>query len=66
MTAAAPTSTPAPTPATTAPSTQVARDGQSLATQTAATQTLFNSVWGGAAATEWVRQHEAELARQGR
>jgi len=45
---------------------QVARDGQSLATQTPATQALFMAVWGGSAPTEWVREHEAELARGGR
>ena len=45
---------------------QVARDGQSLATQTAATQALFMAVWGSSAPTEWVKEHEAELTRSGR
>ena len=40
-----------------------ARDGQCLATQTPATQALFVAVWGDRAATRWVEEHEAELAR---
>jgi uncharacterized surface protein with fasciclin (FAS1) repeats len=44
----------------------VARDGQSLATQTPATQALFKVVWGSNAPAEWVREHEAELTRGGR
>jgi len=39
-----------------------ARDGQSLASQTAATQALFRSVWADKAATEWVTEHNAALA----
>lgn len=40
-----------------------ARDGQSLATQTPATQAMFIAVWGDRAATEWVTEHEAALSR---
>jgi hypothetical protein len=43
----------------------VARDNQSLAGQSAATQALFNAVWGGQAGPRWVQEHEAELARSG-
>jgi uncharacterized surface protein with fasciclin (FAS1) repeats len=45
---------------------QMARDGQSLATQTPATQALFMAVWGSNAPAEWLTEHEAELARSGR
>jgi quercetin dioxygenase-like cupin family protein len=47
------------------PSVPVARDGQSLATQCAATQMLFQAVHGEQAATRWVQEHNAELARMG-
>lgn len=40
-----------------------ARDGQSLATQTPATQAMFIAVWGDRAATEWVTEHDAALQR---
>jgi quercetin dioxygenase-like cupin family protein len=42
-----------------------ARDGQSLATQSAATQALFQAVHGEQAAARWVQEHNAELARMG-
>jgi quercetin dioxygenase-like cupin family protein len=47
------------------PPVPVARDGQSLATQCAATQMLFQAVHGEQAATRWVQEHNAELARLG-
>jgi hypothetical protein len=43
---------------------QIASDGQSLATQSAATQVVFNAVWGSNAAAEWVREHNAALEHQ--
>jgi uncharacterized surface protein with fasciclin (FAS1) repeats len=65
-----PPSLTATAPAAPAPATEqareVARDGQSLASQPPATQALFAAVWGNAAATQWVREHEANLARMGR
>jgi plastocyanin len=39
----------------------VARDGQSLAGQAAATQAMFMAVWGDRAAQEWAREHDAAL-----
>jgi len=51
---------PAPPPA---PGASVAMDGQSLATQSAATQAMFTSVWGDRAAQEWVQEHNAALSR---
>jgi hypothetical protein len=61
--AAMPPATPA-TPA--APATgQTARDGQSLASQSAMTQAMFTAVWGGNAAAQWVKEHNAELAAMG-
>lgn len=42
-----------------------ARDGLTLASQTPQTQAAFNKVWGSNAATEWVMEHNAELARTG-
>jgi hypothetical protein len=38
-----------------------ARDGRMFKQEPAATQTLFTSVWGAAAATEWVKQHNLSL-----
>ena len=38
-----------------------ARDGRMFSQEPAATQTLFTSVWGGAAAQEWVKQHNLTL-----
>lgn len=38
-------------------------DGQTLATQSAATQALFSSVYGDQAAAQWARQHQAALSR---
>ena len=61
---APPTTTTSPAPAQ--PATMGApraRDGQSLATQTPATQAMFIAVWGDRAATEWVAEHEAALSR---
>jgi glucose/arabinose dehydrogenase len=52
----------APTAAQAAPR---ARDGQSLDTQSAATQAMFRAVWGNQAGTRWVQEHEAELAAHG-
>lgn len=64
---AAPTPGPGPTaaPAPAAPAPR-ARDGQSLDTQTPATRALFVGTWGNQAGTEWVKEHEAALASQGR
>jgi hypothetical protein len=50
--AAPPTAQPAPR----------ARDGQSLDTQSAATQAMFRAVWGDQAGARWVQEHEAQLA----
>jgi uncharacterized cupredoxin-like copper-binding protein len=44
----------------------VARDGQSLSGQPAATQAMFKVAWGDGAAQRWVQEHEAELTRLGR
>jgi plastocyanin len=44
------------------PSGTVAKDEQSLASQSAATQATFNAVWGNQAATVWVQQHNAAVA----
>jgi uncharacterized cupredoxin-like copper-binding protein len=38
-----------------------AKDGQSLASQSAAAQAMFNAVWGNQAAHVWVQQHNAAL-----
>ncbi len=40
-----------------------ASDGQSLPDQSPATQASFIAVWGDQAASHWVVEHEAELAR---
>ena len=56
-TAPAAPASPAPTNLT------VARDGQSLASQSAATQAMFNAVWGNRAAQQWAQEHNAALAR---
>ncbi len=55
----------APAPATAAPAmgSSVARDGQSLASQPAATQAMFKAVWGDRAAQEWAQEHNAALPR---
>jgi uncharacterized cupredoxin-like copper-binding protein len=52
-------------PAASAPPSNatVAMDGQSLASQSAATQSMFTAVWGDRAALEWVREHNAALSR---
>lgn len=44
----------------------VARDGTSLAGESAGTQALFAAVWGDQAATRWAMEHSAELTAQGR
>jgi hypothetical protein len=59
---AVPAAAPAP-PAATTSSATVARDGQSLSSQSAATQAVFTAVWGNRAATEWVQEHNAALPR---
>src|SRR5437764_4694404 len=48
------TTSPAPTQPAALANAPRARDGQSLATQTAATQAMFIAVWGNRAASEWV------------
>ncbi len=51
-------------PAVAAPastSSTVARDGQSLAGQPAATQAMFTAVWGDRAAQQWAQEHNAAL-----
>ena len=55
----------APAPVAAAPATgsSVARDGQSLAGQPAATQAMFKAVWGDRAAQEWAQEHNAALPR---
>jgi hypothetical protein len=63
---AAPATAPSPAPApgsTGLANAPRARDGQSLATQTPATQATFIAVWGDRAATEWVTEHNAALPR---
>jgi plastocyanin len=55
---------PAPAPSTSAApasSTTTARDGQSLSTQSAATQAMFAEVWGDRAAQQWTQEHNASL-----
>ena len=44
-------------------SATVASDGQSLSSQSAATQAMFQAVWGDRAAQEWVQEHDAALRR---
>jgi hypothetical protein len=39
----------------------VASDGRSLAGESAATQALFQAVWGDRAATEWATEHTAQI-----
>jgi methionine-rich copper-binding protein CopC len=53
--AAAPASAPANRPAS------VASDGRTLASEPAATQALFQAVWGAQAATEWATEHTAQI-----
>jgi plastocyanin len=59
--AAPPTTAPAAAAPTT--SATVASDGQSLSSQSAATQAMFQAVWGDRAAQEWVQEHDAALRR---
>jgi uncharacterized surface protein with fasciclin (FAS1) repeats len=59
------TAMPAQMPAT-EQAREVARDGQSLASQPQATQALFAAVWGNSASAQWVREHNANLAQMGR
>lgn len=44
-------------------SATVARDGQTLAAQSAATQAMFTAVWGDRAVQEWAQEHNASLTR---
>jgi plastocyanin len=61
--AAAPSATaPAPAAAPTTSAT-VARDGQTLSSQSAPTQAMFTAVWADRAAAEWVQEHNAALSR---
>jgi uncharacterized surface protein with fasciclin (FAS1) repeats len=41
----------------------VARDGQSLQSQVANVRAMFQATWGDRAATRWVEEHEAAIAR---
>ena len=52
-----------PAAAVSATGSAVARDGQSLAGQPAATQAMFKAVWGDRAAQEWAQEHNAALPR---
>jgi len=54
---------PAPAAPASATGSFVARDGQSLAGQPAATQAMFKAVWGDRAAHEWAQEHNAALPR---
>ena len=61
--AAAPAPAPAPAPAA-APSSRpanVASDGRTLASESSATQALFQAVWGDRAAVEWATEHTREI-----
>jgi plastocyanin len=49
------------TSAAPASSSTTARDGQSLSTQSAATQAMFAEVWGDRAAQQWTQEHNAIL-----
>ncbi len=60
---AAPAAVAAAAPAAAATGSSVARDGQSLAGQPAATQAMFRAVWGDRAAQEWIQEHNAALPR---
>jgi uncharacterized protein YcbX len=59
--AAPPATAPARAAAPTTSAT-VAVDGQSLASQSAATQAMFTAVWGDHAAQQWVQEHNAALS----
>ncbi len=61
----APASPAAPAAAASTTGAGVARDGQSLAGQSATTQAMFKAAWGDSAAQRWVQEHEAELTRLG-
>jgi len=61
-TATAPGPTPS-APAAVSTGSSVARDGQSLAGQPAATQAMFIAVWGASAAQQWAQEHNAALPR---
>ncbi|MCA1647309.1 MAG: hypothetical protein LC797_18245 [Chloroflexi bacterium] len=54
----------APDMMTTAPldGPRTAADGKSLASESAATQAMFDAVWAGRAAVEWVREHNLMIA----
>jgi plastocyanin len=49
----------APFPAAASGGSTVARDGQTLAGQSSATQAMFTAVWGAAAVQRWVQEHDA-------
>jgi len=57
---------PAPAPAQSPAGSSVARDGQTLSSQSAATQAMFRAAWGDSAAQRWVQEHEADLTRMGK
>jgi len=40
-----------------------AKDGKSLATESAGTRAMFNAVWSDRAAVEWVQEHNAMIGR---
>ncbi len=46
-------------PAAPSSGSSVARDGQTLSSQSAATQAMFTSVWGANAGRRWVQEHDA-------
>src|SRR5579859_2232114 len=41
-----------------------ATDGKRLSGESAATQAMFTTVWGGQAASEWVKEHNAAISGQ--
>lgn len=51
-------------PGTSFAQSQMASDGQSLTTQSADTQALFNTDWGSNVVAEWVREHNAAIEHQ--
>jgi hypothetical protein len=53
-----------PAPMAPAARATVANDGQTLAGQSAATQSMFRAVWGDRADTEWVTEHNAAAIRR--
>jgi hypothetical protein len=47
------------------PSSPPTFDGQTLGSQNAATQQLFQNVWGGQAVARWASEHNGELIAKG-